>query len=64
MTERWRKIAWWAALGALSGTLSTLAIFVPRWLGFYDALEGNISAAGFELSLSPLSIAPGLVFGL
>ena len=38
MTERWRKIAWWAALGALSGTLATLAIFVPRWLGFYDAL--------------------------
>lgn len=64
MTERWRKIARWAALGALSGTLATLAIFVPQWLNFYDALEGNLRAGGMELSLSPLTLAPGLVFGL
>ena len=64
MTERWRRVALWAALGALSGTLATLAIFIPRWLDFYDSLEGNIRAAGLELSFSPLTLAPGLVFGL
>lgn len=64
MTERWRKIAQWAALGALSGTLATLAFFIPQWLNFYDALEGELSIAGFEISFSPLSLAPGLVFGL
>ena len=64
MTERWRKIARWAALGALSGTLATLAIFIPRWLNFYDALEVDIVVAGVGLSFSPLSVAPGLVFGL
>ncbi|MEN8196981.1 MAG: hypothetical protein ABFS30_10785 [Pseudomonadota bacterium] len=64
MTERWRAIVRWAALGALSGTLATLAIFVTRWLNFYDALEGDIRIAGFGLSFSPLSVAPGLVFGL
>ncbi|MBE9557809.1 MAG: hypothetical protein IMF08_13205 [Proteobacteria bacterium] len=64
MTERWRKIARWAALGALSGTLATLAIFIPQWLNFYDALEGSLRAGGVDLSLSPLSLAPGLVFGL
>lgn len=64
MTERWRRVARWAALGALSGTLATLAIFIPQWLGFYKALEGSLRAGGFALSLSPLSVAPGLVFGL
>lgn len=64
MTERWRKIAQWAALGALSGTLATLAIFIPRWLNVYDALEVDINVAGIGLSFSPLSVAPGLVFGL
>lgn len=64
MTERWRKIAQWATLGALSGTLATLAFFIPRWLNFYDALEGELSIASFEISFSPLSLAPGLVFGL
>jgi hypothetical protein len=64
MTERWRKTAQWAALGALSGTLATLAFFIPQWLNFCDALEGELSIAGFEISFSPLSLAPGLVFGL
>ena len=64
MTKRWRAIVRWALLGALSGTLATLAIFVPRWLNFYDALEGEIRIAGFGLFFSPLSVAPGLVFGL
>jgi hypothetical protein len=64
MTDRWRKTAQWAALGALSGTLATLAIFIPRWLGFYDALEANLGAGGFQISISPLSVGPGLVFGL
>lgn len=64
MTKRWQIIARWALLGALSGTLATLTIFIPRWLNFYEALEGNIGIAGMDLSLSPLSLAPGLVFGL
>lgn len=64
MTERWRVIAQWAALGALSGTLATLAIFIPQWLGVYDFLEFEFSGAGLELNVSPLSVAPGLVFGL
>ena len=64
MTDRWRKTAQWAVLGALSGTLATLAIFIPRWLGFYDALEANLTAFGFGFLISPLSVAPGLIFGL
>lgn len=64
MTERWRIITQWAALGALSGTLATLAIFIPLWLGFNDALEANLTAFGYGFLISPLSVAPGLVFGL
>ncbi len=64
MTERWRTMALWSALGALSGTIATLAIFVPQWLGFDNALEGSLRAGGFQLSISPVSLAPGLVFGL
>jgi hypothetical protein len=64
MTELWRAIVRWAVLGALSGTLATLAIFIPQWLNFHNALEANVRAAGMELSFSPLSLAPGLVFGL
>lgn len=64
MTKRWPIIAEWAALGALSGTLATLAIFIPLWLGLNDALEANLTAFGFGFLISPLSVAPGLVFGL
>lgn len=64
MTERWRAIAQWAALGALSGTLATLAIFIPRWLGIYDDIEFEFSVAGLDFSFTPLTVAPGLVFGL
>jgi hypothetical protein len=53
-----------AVTGALSGTLATLAIFIPEWLGIYDALEGDVGAGAITLSFSPLSIGPGLVFGL
>lgn len=64
MTGRWRTVARWTALGALSGTLATLTIFIPQWLGFYDALEVSLGAGGFQISISPLAVGPGLVFGL
>ena len=64
MKDRTWTIERWAALGALSGTLATLTIFIPQWLGFYDALEGSLGAGGFQISISPLSVGPGLVFGL
>ena len=64
MTEQGRTFGQWAALGALSGTLATLVIFIPQWLKFYDALEGNIHAGRMVISFSPLSIAPGLIFGV
>jgi len=63
MKDRTWTVARWAALGALSGTLATLTIFIPQWLGFYDALEGSVGAGGFQISISPLSVGPGLVFG-
>ena len=64
MTQRWPLTARWAVLGALSGTIATLAIFIPLWLNFNDALEANLTAFGFGFAVSPLSVAPGLVFGL
>lgn len=61
---RGRVILRWAALGALSGTLATLAIFIPDWLDIHSALAKPPYVAGIKLAVSPLSVAPGLVFGL
>lgn len=59
-----RTVLQFAMTGAISGALVTLAIFIPQWFGFYDALEANFRDGAFKLNFSPLSILPGLVFGL
>lgn len=64
MTDRWRKIAQWAALGALSGTLATLATLIPDWLNVENALQRDIRVGGIEFLLSPFTLVPGLAFGL
>ncbi len=62
MTGRSRRIVRWAAMGAASGILATLALFVPEWFGVYG--EAKLSFGRVELQISPLSLAPGMVFGL
>ncbi len=61
----WRHVARWGLLGAVSGLVATLSFHLPRWLGFYDDLEFEVRVLdSFALQISPLSIGPGLVFGL
>ena len=57
-----RRAARWALLGAASGLAATLSIFVPQWLGIYG--EAKIDLGPVGLVFSPLSLGPGLVFGL
>lgn len=64
MAIKGRTVAQWGALGALSGTLATFAIFIPDWLKFADALEGSIRFGDVGVSFAPMTIAPGLFFGL
>jgi hypothetical protein len=64
-----RHVGRWALLGAGSGLLATLSVHLPRWLGFYDELETKIRPLApvldsFAVQISPLSVGPGLVFGL
>jgi len=64
MTRQWRTTVQWALLGALSGGIATVAIFIPQWLGINNSLESSFNVGGFDISLSPMSLVPGLVFGL
>ncbi len=57
-----RRVVRWAGLGAVSGLAATLSIFVPQWIGFYGEAEIDLGPVG--LFVSPLSLGPGLVFGL
>ncbi len=57
-----RMIARWALLGAMSGLCATLSIFVPQWIGFYGEAKFDLGPVG--LFVSPMSLGPGLVFGL
>ncbi len=62
---RLRLIAHWGWLGAVSGLAATLTIHLPRWLGFYDDIEFEFRVLdAFDVAISPLSLGPGLVFGL
>ncbi len=62
---RLRHVARWGLLGAVSGLVATLSFHLPQWLGFYDDLEFEVRVLdSFALQISPLSIGPGLVFGL
>lgn len=63
MTWLRRIVGQWALLGASSGAVATLIIFIPHWLGF-DNLEWSLDAGGFGLSISPLTVVPGLAFGV
>jgi len=54
----------WSLLGALSGAIATVAIFIPLWLGINKSLELSFNAGGFDILFSPMSLVPGLVFGL
>ncbi len=56
------RAARWAGLGAVSGLCATLSIFVPQWIGIYGDVKFNLGPVG--LFVSPLSLGPGLVFGL
>lgn len=64
MAIDWHRIGRWAALGALSGTLATLAIFIPGWMGFQDWAETNFDLGGVKFLVAPLSLVPGIFFGL
>lgn len=64
MTRQWQTIWHWGLLGALSGAIATVAIFVPLWLGINKSLELSLNVGGFDILLSPMSLVPGLVFGL
>lgn len=60
-----RHVARWALLGALSGLAAALSIFLPQWLGFHDDLGFEFRVLdAFDVAISPLSVGPGLVFGL
>ncbi len=62
---RLRHVARWALLGAVSGLAATLSFHLPRWLGFYDDLAFEVRFLdAFEVDISPLSLGPGLFFGL
>lgn len=66
---RLRHVARWALLGAVSGLAATLSFHLPRWFGFYGDLEVTVRPLAsvldsFAVQVSPLSIGPGLVFGL
>lgn len=62
----------WAFLGGMSGIVSTLSIHVFGWAGLLRARAVDPGPLGifdplveiFGLSISPLSLGPGLVFGL
>jgi hypothetical protein len=56
------RVARWALLGAVSGLAATLSIFVPQWIGIYGEVKFDLGPVG--LFFSPLSLGPGLVFGL
>lgn len=69
LSARQRLILRWAALGALSGLCATLSIFMFEWIGLYreQTLKFDLPGPMFgpiEISISPLSLGPGLVFGL
>ena len=62
MAYDWKRPAVWTAMGAGSGVAATLTLFVPKWSGIY--VEEHLTLGPINLDLSPLSIGPGLVFGL
>lgn len=67
--EKLRRIARCGLLGAIAGVGATLSIFVPDWIGVSDDLEFHTRPfapifGALELLVSPLSVGPGLVFGL
>ena len=64
-----RHVARWGLLGGVSGLAATWSFHLPQWLGFYSDLEVRVSPLApvldaFEVEISPLSLGPGLVFGL
>jgi hypothetical protein len=64
MTRQWQTIWHWGLLGALSGAIATVVIYIPLWLGINETLELSLNAGGFDITISPMSLVPGLVFGL
>lgn len=54
----------WGALGFVSGTVSTLSIFIPHWLQFEGAVEAGIGVGQYRLLMAPVSVLPGLIFGV
>lgn len=64
-----RLILRWAGLGALSGFCATLSVFMPEWAGLFrektvDLGSMHLLLNAVEVSISPFSLGPGLVFGL
>ncbi len=62
MAYHWKRLAVWTAMGAGSGVAATLTIFIPEWNSMH--LEEHLNLGLITLDLSPLSIGPGLVFGV
>lgn len=56
------RIARWGALGAVSGLAATLTIFLPVWTGVLG--ETGFELGPVALMISPISLGPGLAFGL
>ncbi len=66
-SARRRHITHWAVLGAVSGLAATLSIFVPQWAGLYGGVKSlpfGPALDSLELLISPLSLGPGIAFGL
>lgn len=69
LSARQRLILGWMAIGALSGLCATLSVFVFEWAGLFrektiDLGSMHLLLKAVEVTISPLSLGPGLVFGL
>lgn len=62
MAYDWKRLAVWIAMGAGSGVAATLTLFIPEWN--HLSLEEHLDLGLITLDISPLSIGPGLAFGL
>lgn len=69
ISARQRLILRWAGLGALSGLGATLSFHAFEWIGLFrektiDLGSMHLLLKAVEVTISPLSLGPGLVFGL
>lgn len=69
LSARRRLILRWATLGALSGVCATLSVFMFEWIGLFREKTIDLGSLhpvldSVEISISPLSLGPGLMFGL